>query len=215
MPSSSPGEGLHVFVINFLLPWGNFVGYFLRPPKPKSSVKGGSKAPSGEVLSESTPATTTEAAAEEAAALRVHALYDAFIEGSDADRDAVLKIIPRVFDGPWLVRQAVGKGNKAAKLAEHIELTYYRGPNHFEVNVDVSASAMGNRILGVVRAYVASVAVDLGFVLEGTCDAELPERLLGALRFHSLDVINAPLLPPFAAAEDWGPHGGGRSAGNN
>ena len=239
MPSSSPNEDLHVFIINFLLPWGNFVAYFLRPPKPKSSAKGngvqqqGKGTPDSSGVAEAsassreasissgegedtttttTTTTPTEARAEEEAALRVHALYDSFIEGSDSDRDGVLKIIPRVFDGPWLVRQAVGKGNKAAKLAEHIELTYYRGPNYFEVDVDVSASAVGNRVLGVVRAYVASVAVDLGFFLEGICDEELPERLLGALRFHSLDVVNAPLLPPFAAAEDWGPHGGGRSA---
>jgi hypothetical protein len=158
-------------------------------------------------------AAAAEAAAEVESARRTHALYDTFLNGSDADCDALLKIIPRVFDGPWLVRQAVGKGNKAAKLAEHIELTYHRGPGYFEVDVDVSASAVGNRILGVVKAYVATVAVDLGFVVEGTQSSELPERLIGALRFHALDVVNAPFLPPCAAAEDWGPHGGGRSAG--
>jgi hypothetical protein len=52
-------------------------------------------------------------------------------------------------------------------------------------------------MLNVVKTYVSSVALDLGFVVEGVTQPELPERLLGALRFHSLDVENLPCLPPF------------------
>jgi len=104
-----------------------------------------------------------------------------------------------VFDGPWLVRHAVGKGNKAAKLGEHIELKYYVGPHHFEIDVNVSQSAFGNRILSVVTSYISSVSIDLGFVVEGVEEAQLPERVLGALRFHSLDLPNAPFLPPQSA----------------
>mmetsp|Transcript_40358 Transcript_40358/g.81399 ORF Transcript_40358/g.81399 Transcript_40358/m.81399 type:complete len:100 (-) Transcript_40358:307-606(-) len=32
-------------------------------------------------------------------------------------------------------------------------------------------------------------------MVEGVTDEELPERVLGALRFHSLDLPNAPFLP--------------------
>lgn len=64
------------------------------------------------------------------------------------------------------------------------------------MDINVSNSAVGNRILAVVKTYVSSVSIDLGFVVEGVAEDELPERLLGALRFHSLDVANAPYLPP-------------------
>jgi hypothetical protein len=123
-----------------------------------------------------------------------------------------------------LVKRAVGKGNKAAKLAEHIELTYpnnrpsgdgdgdddnggadaagtaegknkVNNPHWCEVELDVSKSALGNRVLGVVTTYIQSVSIDLGFMVEGVSSQELPERVLGALRFHSLDIPNAPYLP--------------------
>ena len=151
---------------------------------------------------------------------RVLALYDRFYTAaSDEYRNARLKMTPRVVEGPWLVRKAVGKGDKAAKLAEHIELKYYRDAadarwggegegedsarecdgdmgRYLEVEVNVSNSAVGNSILSVVARYIHSVTIDLGMTIEGTEEHELPERLLGALRFHNLD-INAPFLPPY------------------
>jgi Protein ENHANCED DISEASE RESISTANCE 2, C-terminal len=39
--------------------------------------------------------------------------------------------------------------------------------------------------------YTKVVAVDLGFVMQGDDESELPERLIGAVRFHHLDVAGA------------------------
>ena len=205
------------------MPWGNFVAYYLRPQ---------------------TNITDDEEDSEGlASAKRVMDLYERFAFADDQFRNLRLKITPRVVEGPWLVRKAVGKGNKAAKLAEHIELTYHREVvmskgnstetyshdkdtaesdpevnlkdepqlreekakkslgKYLEVEVNVSNSAVGNSILSVVAGYMSCVSIDLGMVIEGVEERELPERILGALRFHKLD-INAPFLPPWKGTDD-------------
>ena len=203
--------------------WGNFVAYYLRPQ---------------------TNITDNEEDNEGlASAKRVMDLYERFAFADDQFRNLRLKMTPRVVEGPWLVRKAVGKGNKAAKLAEHIELTYHREVlvskgsstethshdndtaesdpevnlvdepqlreekvkkglgKYLEVEVNVSNSAVGNSILSVVAGYMSCVSIDLGMVIEGVEERELPERILGALRFHKLD-INAPFLPPWKGTDD-------------
>jgi hypothetical protein len=209
------GGDIHIFVVNFLMPFGNFVGYFLRPYHPE--LDSGSTGRSDRVMSsdsdvdEAVEAKMNAMASEAAEGSKdgpttakvsssdklTHSLYDAFINGDDEYRNNRFKLCPRVFEGPWLVKRAVGKGDKSAKLAEQIPLSYDRGPNHFEVMIDVSSSAVGNRILSVVTTYINSVTIDLGCIIEGTTEAELPERVLGALRFYALDVPGAPYLPPY------------------
>ena len=216
------GTDFHIFVVNFMLPWGNFVGYFLRPHIA--------------VLQKSSADHPTEGSEDLESAKRVLRLYDRFSSADEEDeyRDLRLKMTPRVVEGPWLVRKAVGKGNKAAKLAEHIELSYYReiigdddGSNdgnggqgggrsascgrYFEVEINVSNSAVGNSILSVVTGYISSVSIDLGMTIEGVNQGELPERVLGALRFHNLDIGSAPFMPSFLEAE--GEEGEGEEEG--
>ena len=79
----------------------------------------------------------------------------------DAYRDARLKLIPRVVEGNWLVRRAVGPGSKAAKLAETIELKYARGAGYVEVSADLCGSATARRILSVVRSGTSGLVLDL------------------------------------------------------
>ena len=119
-----------------------------------------------------------------------------FLESDDdAYRDARLKLIPRVVEGNWLVRRAVGPGSKAAKLAETIELKYARGAGYLEVSADLCGSATARRLLSVVRSGTSGLVLDLALVVEGTTEAELPERVLGAARLHRVDPDLAEPLP--------------------
>lgn len=42
---------------------------------------------------------------------------------------------------------------------------------------------------------MSSVTVDLGFVIEGRTEDELPEQMLGCVRLHKIDALLAPTLP--------------------
>jgi hypothetical protein len=47
----------------------------------------------------------------------------------------------------------------------------------------------------MVMRYCKSVTIDLCFLFEAQSNDELPERLLGGLRFHNLDPDLCPKLP--------------------
>ena len=98
-----------------------------------------------------------------------------------------------------MVKQAVGNGNRCAKLAEKklgIPVTFYRGAEYVEVDIDIMSSAIARGILSVVRSAAGHVTLDLAFILEGVEPGELPERILGAVRIHRCDPFRAPELPP-------------------
>ncbi|XVE53502.1 hypothetical protein DITRI_Ditri03aG0008300 [Diplodiscus trichospermus] len=102
-----------------------------------------------------------------------------FINGDDAFRNQRFKIVNRIVKGPWIVKKAVG--NYAACLL-----------------------AIANAILHLALGYVTSVTIDMGFVVEGQTENELPERLIGAVRVCQMEMSSATvvdgLTPPIQAA---------------
>jgi hypothetical protein len=56
------------------------------------------------------------------------------------------------------------------------------------VDLDTSSSSAANYITGMVRGATKSLAVDLSFLIEGIRPEELPEVLIGAVRFTHLDL---------------------------
>ena len=115
-------------------------------------------------------------------------VLDDFVRArDDGHRDARLKLIPRVVEGNWLVRRAVGGGHNAAKLAEALKLSYFSGPDYFEVDADIVGSAAARRILSVVKSATSELVLDLALVVEGATPEDLPEQVLGAVRLHRVD----------------------------
>ena len=134
----------------------------------------------------------------------------------DTSRNKVLKLVPSVVKGPWIVERVVGGkpvivGNKLP-----VSYTYYQhqhqqyqpaaanniesgggGGNqtYLEVDLDIVSSATARRILSIVKNYTRGLVLDLGFVIEGQQEDELPEQMLGAIRFHGIDPITAPHYP--------------------
>lgn len=52
--------------------------------------------------------------------------------------------------------------------------------------------AFGNNVANSVVGKADSIAVDIGFVIEGQVEKHLPERMLGLVRLHHLDMKVAP-----------------------
>ena len=44
--------------------------------------------------------------------------------------------------------------------------------------------------------YARSIVVDIGYVLEGKTEAQLPESIMGAVRIKNIDMAAAVKLPP-------------------
>jgi hypothetical protein len=161
------------FMINFLLPFGNFVSYFSVP-----SLK-------------DFPNT------------QVADVWTKFINGDQQYRDARLKLLPVVVEGPWIVKAAVGNGSAPALLGKAIPLQYYfQQPDGnrkgvYEVDVIITASTIAKGILNVVKGHTNSLAIAFAFIIEASKQEELPETVLCSFQVHFLNLEDCPMLPRY------------------
>ncbi|KAF6261931.1 hypothetical protein COO60DRAFT_1699518 [Scenedesmus sp. NREL 46B-D3] len=115
-----------------------------------------------------------------------------FIHGADAERSSILKMIPHIEVGSWLVKRTVG--TTPFIVGRKLETTYHMTDRYIEVDIDVTTCKTAGFIVQSIRGVTTSMVVDLAFLLEGQRPAELPEQLLGGLRFTHLDMGAAAAL---------------------
>ena len=160
------------FLVNFLLPFGNFIAYFSIPP-----------------LNQFPP--------------KLQTVWTKFLEGDQEYRDARLKLLPVVAEGPWIVKAAVGPGKSPAVLGKVIPLQYFfRHPEKdkkgvYEVDVIITASSIAKGILSVVKGHTKTVSLAFAFIIEAAEQEELPETVLCSCQVHSLHLEQCPILPPY------------------
>lgn len=109
-------------------------------------------------------------------------------------RNTNFKLIPRVAQGPWIVKKSVG--TTPVLLGQKLTTKYYRGvspsgTNYFEVAVDITSNSVANSITRMVVNSITSLCVELAPLIEGQSEEELPERLMGTVRFDYLDLGKA------------------------
>ena len=56
------------------------------------------------------------------------------------------------------------------------------------MDVDVGSSRAANSVVGMVQGATNHMIIDMAVVLEGHKEEELPEALLGTVRFSNLDM---------------------------
>lgn len=110
-----------------------------------------------------------------------------------------LKLIAFVPEGPWIVRNMVT--GRPAIIGRKLPVSYQyvakEGSRDEFLSCDLdigSSKPAAKRIVSVCRRYMSSLSVDIGFVIEGTCDEDLPEEMLGAHRVHQPDPIRSPTI---------------------
>ncbi|KAG0466936.1 hypothetical protein HPP92_018516 [Vanilla planifolia] len=116
-----------------------------------------------------------------------------FVEESDVFRDSRFKLIPRIVEGYWMVKRAVG--TKACLLGKAVTCKYLRQDNFLEVDVDIGSSSVARNIMGLVLGYVTGIVVDLAILIEAKEEDELPEYILGAVRLNRLKLDSAVPCP--------------------
>ena len=68
---------------------------------------------------------------------------------------------------------------------------YHRGPNYFEVDIDIGSNRAARNVVGLVAGTTKTVVVDMGILMEGHVEDELPERLLGTVQLYRIDMDKA------------------------
>ena len=112
-----------------------------------------------------------------------------FFEKDDKWRDKRFKLIPRIVDGPWVVRKAVG--NTPAILGTKLKQYYYQRPNYFELDVAIESSMAAANIVKLAGSYSKALIVDLAVLIQGDTEEELPEQVVGSWSICKLDLTLA------------------------
>ena len=76
-----------------------------------------------------------------------------FFGQSDKFRDETFKLIPRIAQGNFVVKSAVG--TKPALLGTKVKQHYIRNDKYFELVVDVGSDKIAKRVVGISRGYVS------------------------------------------------------------
>lgn len=122
-------------------------------------------------------------------------LMDQFLKGDDGYRNSRLKLIANIVKGPWMVKKAVGE-QAICIIGRALSCKYCVGENFIEVDVDIGSSMVASAIVHLAFGYITAVTVDLAFVIESQTESELPERILGAVRFSELNPASARPIEP-------------------
>ncbi|KAG3033061.1 hypothetical protein PC128_g3799 [Phytophthora cactorum] len=121
-------------------------------------------------------------------------LWERFLNSDDAFRSSRFKLIPTIVDGPWVIRKSVG--TTPCIIGKAIKTTYYKSPNYLEVHVDISSDTIAKHITSLCRSQSTNFTVDMGFVIEGQAEEELPEALLGCVQYARMDCLLATAIAP-------------------
>jgi len=103
-----------------------------------------------------------------------------FFGDSDEFRDNTFKLIPRIIEGNFLVRKAVG--STPAIMGLKLKQYYVRTDRFMELILDCGSSQVAEGVLKLSLGYAKTLVVDMGFLLEAVEEEHLPERILGAVR---------------------------------
>jgi hypothetical protein len=171
-PSVLGGE-LHredTFVVNFLLPFSNFVAYFTIPPMEEMPanvaklwsefIKGDQQFRDGKLK-----------------------LLPVVVDGPWIVKKAV---------GPGTSPAMVGRD---LPLQYYFTEPTATRKGIYEVDVLVTASRIARGILNVVKGHTKSITMAFAFIIEASEEAQLPERVLCAFQCHSLHLEECPNLP--------------------
>lgn len=120
-------------------------------------------------------------------------LMDQFLKGDDVFRNSRLKLIANIVKGPWIVRKAVGE-QAICVIGRTLSCKFCVTENFLEVDVDIGSSMVASAIVHLAIGYITTLTVDLAFLIESQTQSELPERILGAVRFSELNLASAQAI---------------------
>ncbi|KAI5653479.1 hypothetical protein M9H77_30666 [Catharanthus roseus] len=117
-------------------------------------------------------------------------LMEQFLKGDDGFRNSRLKLIANIVKGPWIVKKAVGE-QAICIISRALTCKYSQGENYIEIDIDIGSSMVANAIVHLAFVYLTTLTVDLAFLIESQSESELPEQILGAVRFSELKTESA------------------------
>mmetsp|Transcript_11845 Transcript_11845/g.14947 ORF Transcript_11845/g.14947 Transcript_11845/m.14947 type:complete len:163 (+) Transcript_11845:3-491(+) len=104
---------------------------------------------------------------------------------SDEYRNKCLKFIPRVKEGSFLLKTAVG--TKPFILGKYLNQSFIKGDRYLEVIADVGSSATFQKLVRLSSNYNSKIVGAMAFVLEASDKSSLPENVLCSVELNNQD----------------------------
>lgn len=108
-----------------------------------------------------------------------------FFGDSDSFRKETFKLIPRIPEGNFVVKKAVG--TKPSILGNKLDIIFVRNERFLELIVDIGSEPIAQKIVKLSIGYARTLVVDMAFLLESREEAHLPEQLMGVVRLINLE----------------------------
>lgn len=166
--------------VNFRFPWG-FMNLYFEVPSHLAKY-----------LSHSPPELDSSFSVAEKTFVK-------WLLGDTDYRNQRLKLIPYIAEGPWVVRNLVT--GRPTLIGTKLPVSYHLqcddgAPPLLTATLDIgpSISATAKKIVSVCRRYMSALTVDIGLVIQGEEQSELPEQMLGSVRVHGPDPLKAPKI---------------------
>mmetsp|Transcript_53633 Transcript_53633/g.114523 ORF Transcript_53633/g.114523 Transcript_53633/m.114523 type:complete len:530 (-) Transcript_53633:36-1625(-) len=109
-------------------------------------------------------------------------LLQKYIDMTPEQRSTRLKVLPKVTEGPWLVKKGVP--DRPGVVGKKLKCDNFRGEDHLEVSINCISAAAGRRLVQLLTGAASLFSMELFLILEGQSRQELPERVLGGLAVH-------------------------------
>ena len=179
-------------MVRFIFPWGLLVLYYEVPKKLQPFLKMHDTTLDSNATPQLDPELTKDFCPAELALAK-------WFAGSQEYKNDRLKLIAYVPEGPWIVRNMVT--GRPAIIGKKLPVSYQYNPKQttrsefLMCDLDIGSSKpAAKRIVSVCRRYLSSLTIDIGFVVEGTCEEDLPEEMFGAIRMHQPAPLRAPTI---------------------
>eukprot|EP00045_Choanoeca_perplexa_P015226 m.186529 g.186529 ORF g.186529 m.186529 type:complete len:800 (-) comp16920_c0_seq3:1324-3723(-) len=117
---------------------------------------------------------------------RFNDLFQKFLDGDDDYRNQRFKLIPDLVHGPLMLRAAL-RTRPAIPGTKRVDIGYYQGTNYLEIDIDVSGQNKAKYLTSLAMPIAKSLITDLAFLIESQHVAELPEQIMGVVRFDHVD----------------------------
>jgi len=164
------------FMVNFLLPFGNFVSYFsVSNDMPENVAKVWKKFINGDQMYRDAR----------------FKLLPVVVEGPWIVKKAV-----GPGTAPALLSQSI-------PLQYYFTHPADKKKGIYEVDVIITASKIAKGILSVVKSHTKRLTIGMAFIIEAATEDELPETVLASCQLHSLHLELCPQLPKYYLPEEF------------